>query len=81
MKPPGAHAIRPPLVAEGETMGTVWRLVLARPRAFARALRAAVEARLAALVAQMSHWEPASDLCRFNRARRHMAALPPISPA
>lgn len=63
---------------EGETMGTVWRLVLAAPKGLSReALRAAVEARLAALVAQMSHWEPASALCRFNRSPAGTwAALP-----
>jgi thiamine biosynthesis lipoprotein len=60
----------------------VWRLVLAAPPGLARALRAAVEARLAALVAQMSHWEPASDLCRFNRSPAGTwPRCPPISPA
>ncbi|WP_419095702.1 FAD:protein FMN transferase [Curvibacter soli] len=53
----------------GETMGTTWRVRLANPRL--RPLeeaRAIVEAALAAVVRQMSHWEPASDLSRYNRA-------------
>ncbi len=53
----------------GETMGTYWRVRLAAPPACdLAALRGAVEARLAAIVDQMSHWQPDSLLSRFNRA-------------
>lgn len=53
----------------GATMGTRWRVDLVAPRAFALdPLHAAVQARLDAIVAQMSSWEPDSDLSRFNRA-------------
>lgn len=56
----------------GPTMGTHWSVKywfasarLAPPRA---ALRAAVEAALERVVAQMSPWEADSDLSRYNRA-------------
>lgn len=54
----------------GETMGTRWRVDLcAPPRMALDALHGAVQARLDGIVAQMSTYEPDSDLCRFNRAR------------
>ncbi|RZF63357.1 FAD:protein FMN transferase [Sphingomonas populi] len=50
-------------------MGTVWRVRCAVPVAFdTQALRAVIARRLAGLVAELSHWEPASRLSRFNRA-------------
>ncbi|TCM21654.1 thiamine biosynthesis lipoprotein [Novosphingobium sp. PhB165] len=53
----------------GETMGTTWSLRFAAPEGTdVPAIRAAVEARLATIIAEMSHWEPESLLCRFNRA-------------
>lgn len=53
----------------GETMGTTWSLRFrAAPEIDAARIRAAVEARLGAIVDQMSHWQPQSLLCRFNRA-------------
>lgn len=53
----------------GATMGTRWCVDLVAPRALAlEPLHAAVQARLDAIVAQMSTWEPDSDLARFNRA-------------
>ena len=54
----------------GETMGTRWsvRLAFGPDRSLAPVL-AAIEGRLAAIVAQMSQWEPASLLCRYNVAR------------
>lgn len=53
----------------GGTMGTVWRVRLAVPAGADLArLRAAIVARLDGIVAQMSHWEPASLLSRFNAA-------------
>ncbi|WP_232307979.1 FAD:protein FMN transferase [Sphingomonas hankookensis] len=57
----------------GETMGTSWTVLAALPPPLAGAagsLRHAIVARLINLVAQTSHWDPASALCRFN-------ALPP----
>lgn len=52
---------------EGETMGTTWRVRYAG-RVAPGAAAAAITARLAALVDQMSHWEPGSALSRFNDA-------------
>jgi len=62
----------------GETMGTRWRVDLAAARnAALDALHAGIQTRLDAIVAQMSTWEPASDLSRFNRAGAdHWQALP-----
>lgn len=52
----------------GRSMGTVWRLVLSAPSdAKLEPLRQRIEACLAELVRQMSHWEPDSELSRFNR--------------
>lgn len=53
----------------GATMGTTWsvRFVAVRPGQ-GRDLGSRIEAELARLVGQLSHWEPESDLCRFNRA-------------
>lgn len=53
----------------GETMGTTWRLKIAAPPGFDRAeILAAIETRLEAVLAQMSHWREDSLLGRFNRA-------------
>ncbi|MBJ2158337.1 FAD:protein FMN transferase [Variovorax sp. IB41] len=53
----------------GQTMGTTWSLRLDNPRMLAlEKVRETVEAALARVIAQMSHWEPASDISRFNRA-------------
>jgi len=54
----------------GPTMGTTWRLHAVLPEGLtASGVSAVIAERLETLVAQMSHWEPASTLCRFNRAR------------
>lgn len=54
---------------DGETMGTTWRVLYAEtPRSTPAGVRAAIERRLATLVAELSHWTPDSALCRFNRA-------------
>jgi thiamine biosynthesis lipoprotein len=60
-------------------MGTVWRVRLAAPAGFDPApLTHAIAARLGLLVAEMSHWEPASLLSRFNRAKAgQWLSLPP----
>ena len=53
----------------GQTMGTRWRVDLCAPRRHPlEPLHAAIQARLDAIVAQMSTWEPDSDLARYNRA-------------
>jgi len=53
----------------GETMGTTWHIRLAAPESFvAEELRSAVEAKLEAILAEMSHWRADSVIGRFNRA-------------
>lgn len=53
----------------GESMGTRWQVSLAAaPAADLHALHAGIQATLDIVVAQMSSWEPGSDLCRYNRA-------------
>lgn len=53
----------------GRTMGTWWNVQAVLPHGTeAGTVVRSVKARLEALVAQMSHWEPDSDLCRFNRS-------------
>lgn len=53
----------------GATMGTTWSVRLANPGFAPLApVQAAVEAALARVVAQMSTWEPDSEISRFNRA-------------
>lgn len=55
---------------QGQTMGTSWSLLCYGPAALRLApVQAAVQARLDALVAELSHWEPRSLLCRFNGLR------------
>lgn len=54
----------------GETMGTTWSLRFDNPRMLPLAeVQAAVESALGRVIAQMSHWEPDSDISRFNRAQ------------
>jgi thiamine biosynthesis lipoprotein len=64
---------------DGTSMGTSWQVRLAASYGFDPApLHHAIKARLARIVAEMSHWEPDSLLSRFNRARAgHWATLPP----
>lgn len=64
-----AHdATLPMMTIQGQAMGTLWRIHATPPRDVApMAIRHAVQRRLDALVAQMSHWEEVSELCRFNR--------------
>ena len=52
----------------GETMGTTWQVCLYGSAEVAAAARASVEQILRLVVRQMSHWEPGSDLSRFNAA-------------
>lgn len=60
---------RPMAMLTGEALGTSWQVRFVAPPAVTLGrLRAAIEARLAGIVAEMSQWEPASLLARFNRA-------------
>jgi Membrane-associated lipoprotein involved in thiamine biosynthesis len=53
----------------GPTMGVAWTLTARLPAEVSdAAARAAVQDACDRVVAQMSTWEPDSDLCRFNRA-------------
>lgn len=53
----------------GRTMGTTWSVRLVGAAQLRREpVLAAIQSVLDGVVAQMSTWEPASDLCRFNRA-------------
>lgn len=73
------HDPAAPVVAlAGATMGTGWRVLCALPGGVSRdAVRDVVEARLAALVAELSHWDADSLLSRFNRsAAGSWTALP-----
>ncbi|WP_374568963.1 FAD:protein FMN transferase [Ideonella sp.] len=71
--PPSAPLVAAPRGAvlhrlTGQSMGSVWRLVLAAPPATPLAVeQARIEACLTELVRQMSHWAPDSALSRFNR--------------
>jgi thiamine biosynthesis lipoprotein len=55
-------------ILRGSSMGTTWTAQLVVAPARADELRATIEDELDAVIAQMSTWEPASDLSRFNRA-------------
>mgnify|MGYP000844825839 CR=1 FL=1 len=53
----------------GTTMGTSWSVSLTVPRSRdLHPLHAGIQAQLDRVVAQMSTWEPTSDLSRYNRA-------------
>lgn len=57
------------VVLSGPTMGVTWTLRARAPDSLGDgALRTAVQDACDRVVAQMSHWEPDSDLSRFNRA-------------
>lgn len=61
--PASIHALH------GETMGTRWSVQLvASPRADLHVFHNGVQHQMDLVVAQMSNWEPDSDLSRFNRA-------------
>jgi thiamine biosynthesis lipoprotein len=57
-------------------MGTTWRVLYAARHASSLAVHAAIDARLAELVAALSHWKPESALCRFNRTAGEWVKLP-----
>lgn len=53
----------------GNAMGTSWRVQAVLPAELPPAnAHAAILAALDRVIRQMSHWDPDSDLCRFNRA-------------
>ena len=59
----------PVIELAGEGLGTTWRvLYVARVGVAPDRISAAIASRLGEIVAQMSQWEPASLLSRFNRA-------------
>lgn len=65
----GHDRAAPVIALDGETMGTTWRATIAIAGAVDPAgVRDAIVARLASLVAEMSHWQPESLLSRFNRS-------------
>jgi thiamine biosynthesis lipoprotein len=65
-RPAGGREVR----LSGPTMGVQWTLRALAPDGVVDAeMRGAVQAAADAVVAQMSDWEPESDLSRFNRAR------------
>lgn len=64
-RPPGGAVVD----LAGETMGTTWSVRLVPPPGLEPATaRAAVEAELARVVQHFSHWDPRSELARFNGA-------------
>ena len=67
------------LTLNGKALGTGWQVRFAvTPAIEPDELRGAIEARLAAIVAEMSQWAPGSLLSRFNRASAGTwFALPP----
>lgn len=72
--PPGSALHR----LQGISMGTTWSVAVAAPPHAVEGLQGTIEQALAEVVRQMSHWEPDSDLMRYNRAdagSHH--ALPP----
>ena len=72
--PARIDATPPPLGAcvhefGGRTMGTTWNVRLVGAAGLPReSVLRAIHGALDEVVAQMSTWEPGSDLCRFNRA-------------
>lgn len=53
----------------GETMGTTWAVRLVPPPGLDRAVfQAAIEAELTRMTGLFSHWDPRSELSRFNAA-------------
>ena len=70
--PTETFAISPALAVhtlQGQTMGTSWCVKLsASPQANLHALHAGIQSQLDLVVAQMSTWEPNSDISRYNRS-------------
>lgn len=67
-----------PLRLHGQSMGTAWQVTAYTPASRGPELRERIQMRLDELIAQMSAWEPDSDLSRFNRAATNTwHTLPP----
>lgn len=64
---------------QGQSMGTTWSVRCVGPRELQiEVISRTITAALDDVVAQMSHWEPASDLSRFNTAPAgHVQLLAP----
>ncbi len=63
----------------GTTMGTYWSVAAIAPKGpEPLSLRRGIVAILDRVVAVMSHWEPASDLCRYNRAPQGWVSVDPM---
>lgn len=60
----------------GYTMGTTWSVALQASGTDLHVLHACAQNVLDGIVARMSHWEAASDLCRYNRAPPGWVDLP-----
>lgn len=72
-----APATPAPVALAGATMGTTWSARLALPQHLTvDAVRAAIQQALDKIVAQMSTWDSASDLSRYNRADPGWQPLP-----
>ncbi len=66
-----------PCALAGATMGTTWSARLALPAGVDEAMaRRAIQSALDEVVAQMSHWEDATAITRYNRASVGWQALP-----
>jgi thiamine biosynthesis lipoprotein len=77
----GFDPAAPVVTCSGATMGTRWQVHAALPPVLgldAAMLGARIQARLDGIVADMSHWEQTSHLCRFNRA--HAGSRIALSP-
>lgn len=62
-------AVPPVDALGGHTMGTTWSVKLVAPRKTdLHALHTQIQAQLDCVVAQMSNWEPDSDISRYNAA-------------
>lgn len=77
----GFDPAAPLCMISGHTMGTTWQVQAALPakaNITATDLQTHIDARLAGIVREMSHWKADSDLSRFNHAPAQSAiALPP----
>ncbi|WP_430795300.1 FAD:protein FMN transferase [Achromobacter spanius] len=74
-----AYGVMParPAALAGATMGTTWSARMALPSGVAdAAARQAIQAALDEVVAQMSTWEAAADISRYNRAAPGWQTLP-----
>ncbi len=74
---PPAHA--PVVRLSGATMGTYWSVAAIAPKGpEPLALRRGIVGILDRVIAVLSHWEPVSDLCRYNRSSRGWVTVDPM---